>query len=53
MAIRVSWSRARTLQAWSRQPNFDPRELNYYSKFKLSGGSYVQHLVDELKAGEK
>ena len=32
---------------------FDPRELNYYSEFKLRGKSYVQHLVDELKAGGK
>ncbi|MBI2291581.1 MAG: tetratricopeptide repeat protein [Betaproteobacteria bacterium] len=34
-------------------PDFDPRELNYYSEFKLRGKSYVQHLVDELKAGGK
>jgi tetratricopeptide (TPR) repeat protein len=34
-------------------PSFDPRELNYYSEFKLRGKSYVQHLVDELKAGGK
>ena len=34
-------------------PDFDPRELNYYSEFKLRGKSYVQHLVDQLKAGGK
>ena len=34
-------------------PDFDRRELNYYSEFKLRGKSYVQHLVDELKACKK
>lgn len=34
-------------------PDFDRRELNYYSDFKLQGRSYVQHLADELKAGGK
>lgn len=34
-------------------PDFDRREFNYYSEFKLQGRSYVQHLVDELKAGGK
>ena len=34
-------------------PDFDRRELNYYSEFKLQGRSYVQHLADELKAGGK
>lgn len=34
-------------------PDFDRRELNYYSEFKFRGKSYVQHLVDELKACKK
>jgi tetratricopeptide (TPR) repeat protein len=34
-------------------PDFDYRELNYYSDFKLRGKSYVQHLADELKTHEK
>ncbi len=34
-------------------PDFDRRELDYYSEFKLRGRSYVQHLADELKAGRK
>ena len=34
-------------------PDFDQRELNYYSEFKLRGKSYVQHLADELKADGK
>ena len=34
-------------------PDFDARELSYYSEFKLQGRSYVQHLADELKAGGK
>jgi tetratricopeptide (TPR) repeat protein len=34
-------------------PNVDYRELSYYSEFKLHGKSYVQHLADELKAGDK
>lgn len=34
-------------------PDIDHRELDYYSEFKLRGKSYVQHLVDELKAGGK
>ena len=33
-------------------PDFYPRVLNYYSEFKVHGRSYVQHMVDELKAGE-
>ncbi len=33
--------------------DFDGHELSYYSEFKLRGRSYVQHLVDELKAGRK
>jgi tetratricopeptide (TPR) repeat protein len=33
--------------------DFDRRELDYYSEFKLQGRSYVQHLADELKAGKK
>ncbi len=33
--------------------DFNHRKLSYYSEFKLRGRSYVQHLVDELKAGGK
>jgi len=33
--------------------DFDCRELKYYSEFKLRGRSYMQHMVDELKAGRK
>jgi len=33
--------------------DFDGREINYYSEFKLRGKSYLQHLVDKLKAGGK
>ncbi len=31
-------------------PDFDRSELDYYSEFKLRGKSYVQHLVNKLKA---
>ena len=34
-------------------PDFDAREINYYSDFKLQGRSYAQHLVDELKRWNK
>jgi tetratricopeptide (TPR) repeat protein len=34
-------------------PDFDRRELSYYSEFTLRGKSYVQQLADELKAGDK
>ena len=33
--------------------DFNRRDLNYYSEFKLQGKSYVQHLADELKARAK
>jgi tetratricopeptide (TPR) repeat protein len=32
-------------------PDFDGRAINYYSEFKIHGRSYVQHLVEQLKAG--
>jgi hypothetical protein len=45
---RLSVERLKDGEALS---DFDPRELNYYSEYKLRGKSYVQHLADELKAG--
>lgn len=33
--------------------DFNRRDLNYYSEFKVQGKSYVQHLADELKARAK
>ena len=38
-----------TLKDGKAPPDFDAREISYYSEFKLQGKSYARHLADELK----